>query len=159
MWAKVFFVLAGMTAAAAQVTPSVSTDPLNGSSFATNPVTLPATFTPVTTFESAGSRTPTTISGIGPSPTSAPYTFVYSAPVSSLTGTGLSNLFSSLAANGQPTQFTAAFQPDPSNLQIVGGSGNASGGQDAASSLRPNSYQAQAMALVAGAMLVGAALA
>ena len=112
--------LAGLTLAQqAQVTPTSSIDPLNGTPFSTPRVVPEQTFTPTTTYESAGSRTPTVVAGsVGPSALTDAYTFSYNAPVSSLTGTGVSNLLSSLAAKGQPTTQGAALAPNPSGLQV-----------------------------------------
>ncbi|PWO01326.1 hypothetical protein FA09DRAFT_335943 [Tilletiopsis washingtonensis] len=120
MLARSVFVLALVAAVSAQVTPTSSIDPLNGTPFSTPRVVPEQTFTPTTTYESAGSRTPTVVAGsVGPSALTDAYTFSYNAPVSSLTGTGVSNLLSSLAAKGQPTTQGAALAPNPSGLQIV----------------------------------------
>lgn len=104
----------------AQVVPSSSIDPLNGSTFSTPFFSVSPTYTITSTFPSAGSTTPTAVSGTaGPSPATGSYVYSYAAPVSSLSGVVPSSLFSSLAANGLPTVYTAAFQPNQEGLQIV----------------------------------------
>ncbi|PWN93328.1 hypothetical protein FA10DRAFT_19083 [Acaromyces ingoldii] len=110
----VALLLVAVSMALAQVTPSVSTDPLGGSTF-TTPVYSPSqTFTPVTTYATAASRTPTTIGGAtGPSPATGSYAFTYDAPISTVTNTPLDNVLSSVAANGEPTDYTRPFQPNP----------------------------------------------
>ena len=82
--------------------------------------TAPVTYTITSTFPNAGVTTQTVISGsAGPSPATNSYAFTFDAPVSSLSGVYPSSLFSSLAANGQPTEYTAGFQAPTKDLQIV----------------------------------------
>lgn len=102
----------------AQIVPTSSEDPLSGSSFVTSAFTPSTTFTPTTTFNQAGSRTPTSVVGVGPSLTTNSYTFSYDIPLSTVSGTDLANLYSSLAANNSPTAATSALTPNPSNLQV-----------------------------------------
>ncbi|UZJ53896.1 hypothetical protein CBS101457_003216 [Exobasidium rhododendri] len=133
-----------VSAVLAQVTPSISTDPLAGSTFTTPFYSPSATFTYTSTFPSAASKTLVTISGTaGPSPATGSYAFTYSAPVVSQTATPLSSLYSSLAAAGEPTAFTSAFQPDTGNgFQIV----------DSASSIQ-QSLQAVVFTAIFGAVV------
>lgn len=115
-------VVVSASAVLAQVVPSVSTDPLNGSTFSTPFFSVTPTYTITSTFPNAGSTTPTAVGGpAGPSPATGAYSYSFNAPVSSLSGVVPSSLYASLAANGQPTQYTAPFQPDNKDLQIVDG--------------------------------------
>lgn len=104
----------------AQVVPSSSIDPLNGSSFSTPFFTPSVTYTITTTFPSAGPTTATVISGsAGPSPATGSYAFSYNKPISSLSGIDNSALSSSLLANGLPVAYTNAFRAPTKDLQIV----------------------------------------
>ncbi|CAO1629805.1 unnamed protein product [Sympodiomycopsis kandeliae] len=151
--------LSSVTLTTAQVVPTSSIDPLNGSSFSTPVFTPQQTFTPATTYNSAGSRTPTSINGPGPSITPASYTFSYDEPLSSVQGTPLSNLYSSLAANGTPTAATDPLFPDPSNLQIVaastGADNGASNGAASQSSLLSSSASINSLTAVLTALVTG----
>ena len=112
--------LVAASVAFAQVVPSVSTDPLNGSTFSTPFYTPPVTYTITTTFPSAGPTTQTVISGsAGPSPATGSYAFTYNKPLSSLSGLDNPALSSSLLANGLPVVYTNAFQAPTKDLQIV----------------------------------------
>lgn len=104
------------------MTPSVSTDPLGGQVFTTPVFDPPVTYTVVTTYSTNTPVTESVLTGsAGGSPATQPYTFTYSPPVSSATGTDQSSIYSSLAANAEPTQYTSQLVPDTDNLQIVDG--------------------------------------
>jgi hypothetical protein len=93
-----------------------------GSTFTTPVFSVTPTYTIVTTFPSATAVQTVTISGTaGGTPATGPYTYTYTGPVSSLPMTALSSLDSSLAAAGEPTQFTSGYNPNPDGLQIVDG--------------------------------------
>ncbi|CAO1631861.1 unnamed protein product [Jaminaea pallidilutea] len=143
--ALVIVLLAALSQSEAQVTQPTSIDPLMGTTFSTPVFTPASTFTPTSTFNMAGSRTPTAISGPGPSVTTPSYTFSYDNVLSTVPGTPLSNVYSSLAANGTPTAQTNGLAPDPTNLQLV----NAG----------PRSHDTRASTFVAAFAALGAGIA
>lgn len=75
------------------------------------------TFTPATTFESAQQGHPTTIVGVGPSLMPSSYTWVYTAPDSTVPGPANQTLSSVMAAQGH-TPGASNLQPAPGALQV-----------------------------------------
>lgn len=81
-------------------------------------VPIESTFTLVSTYETAATRVPTAVSGSA-GPTAAPdaYTFSYGGVLTTLTGTDLANVYSSLTANGSPTG-QSRLASNPTNLDV-----------------------------------------
>lgn len=76
------------------------------------------TYTPISTLQSAQGGKPMTISGHGPSERPGPYTWNYSAALSTLAPTQNSALSSSLAKSLDIRPEASNLQPDPEHLQV-----------------------------------------
>ena len=116
----VALVLASAALSSAQNTePAPSVDPLSGSSFVPGQFTPSNTFTPVTTFPRATGGAQTVITGAGPSVAPDPFTFTYTVPTATVSGTDQSALFQSLASGGYQTATDGrGLNPNPTNLQV-----------------------------------------
>ncbi|KAI3625837.1 hypothetical protein CBS9595_001198 [Malassezia furfur] len=88
----------------------------------TNSYYTPAqTYTPITTLPSGQSGTVVVVTGVGPSETPDSYSWNYTAALSTLAPTVNSALSSSLAKSIDLRSSASNLEPDPKNLQTVGG--------------------------------------